>query len=170
MMDKYTINRYKLPIPKNQVQRVDRTSSPAHLGKLRNAIDFIADEETPVLAAADGVVVKVINDASQNWDAWFPRAGETEEQFSERSSKYHLEEMKKDPYRAVTGNLVVIKHQGDEYSAYAHLKQGSVRVKPGDNVKQGQQIAEVGDTGAGRLGLGNSRCGCANCRLRDARR
>ncbi len=55
--------------------------------------------------------------------------------------------MKKDPYRAVTGNLVVIKHQGDEYSAYAHLKQGSVRVKSGDIVKQGQQIAEVGDTG-----------------------
>lgn len=112
----------------------------------KNANDYYAFGQ-PVLAAADGVVVKVINDASQNWDAWFPRAGENEEQFSERSSKYHLEEMKKDPYRAVTGNLVVIKHQGDEYSAYAHLKQGSVRVKPGDNVKQGQQIAEVGDTG-----------------------
>jgi murein DD-endopeptidase MepM/ murein hydrolase activator NlpD len=100
-----------------------------------------------VLTAADGTVVKVINDASQNWDSWFQREGETEEQFSERSEKYHLEAMKKDPYRAVTGNLVVIKHQGDEYSAYAHLKQGSVRVKPGDTVKQGQQIAEVGDTG-----------------------
>ena len=30
--------------------------SPAHQGKLRNAIDFIVDEETPVLAAADGIV------------------------------------------------------------------------------------------------------------------
>jgi murein DD-endopeptidase MepM/ murein hydrolase activator NlpD len=38
------------------LQRIDRTSSPAHMGKLRNAIDLIVDEETPVLAAADGIV------------------------------------------------------------------------------------------------------------------
>lgn len=112
----------------------------------KSAGDYYAFGQ-PVLAAADGEVVKVINDASQNWDAWFQRQDETEEQFEARSSKFQVEEMKKDPYRAVTGNLVVIKHQGDEYSAYAHLKQGSVRVKPGDTVKQSQQIAEVGDTG-----------------------
>ena len=56
MMSKNTINRYKLPIPKDQLQRIDRSSSPAHQGRLRNAIDFIADEETPILAAANGVV------------------------------------------------------------------------------------------------------------------
>jgi hypothetical protein len=44
MMDKYTINRYKLPIPKNQLQRIDRTSSTAHVG---DAIDFVVDEKTP---------------------------------------------------------------------------------------------------------------------------
>jgi hypothetical protein len=42
------MNRYKLPVPKDLLQHIDRTSSPAHMGKLRNAIDFIADEETPV--------------------------------------------------------------------------------------------------------------------------
>ena len=56
MMSKNAINRYKLPVPKDQLQRIDRSSSPAHHGNLRNAIDFIADEETPVLAAADGIV------------------------------------------------------------------------------------------------------------------
>ncbi|HEY7162416.1 MAG TPA: M23 family metallopeptidase, partial [Acidobacteriota bacterium] len=112
----------------------------------KSAGDYYAFGQ-PVLAAADGVVMKVINDASQNWDAWFQRKDETEEQFEARSSQYQIEQMKKDPYRTVTGNLVVIKHQGGEYSAYAHLKQGSVRVKPDDIVKQGQQIAEVGDTG-----------------------
>jgi hypothetical protein len=56
-MHKTPINKYKLPVPKNNLQRIDRTSSPAHLGKLRNAIDFIVDESTPVLAAADGIVV-----------------------------------------------------------------------------------------------------------------
>jgi murein DD-endopeptidase MepM/ murein hydrolase activator NlpD len=46
-------------VPKNQLQRIDRTSSPAHQGKLRNAIDFIVEEETPVLAASNGVVTFV---------------------------------------------------------------------------------------------------------------
>ena len=50
-MSKIAINRYRLPVPKDQLQRIDRSSSPAHQGNLRNAIDFIADEETPVLAA-----------------------------------------------------------------------------------------------------------------------
>ncbi len=112
----------------------------------KTATDYYAFGQ-PVLAAADGVVVIAINDAVQNWDAWLPREGETEEQFSQRSEKFQLEQMKKDMYRAVTGNLVAIEHPGGEYSAYAHLKTGSLRVKVGDRVKQGQQIAEVGDTG-----------------------
>lgn len=112
----------------------------------KSAADYYAFGQ-PVLAAADGVVVMAINDAVQNWDAWFPREDESEEQFSERSERYQLEAMKKDMYRAVTGNLVAIEHHGGEYSAYAHLKTGSVRVKAGDRVKQGQQIGEVGDTG-----------------------
>src|SRR5918996_46226 len=53
------LNKYKLPVPKHLLQRIDRTSSPAHVGKLRNAIDFIADIGTPVLAAEDGLVTAV---------------------------------------------------------------------------------------------------------------
>ena len=45
------------------MKRIDQTSSPAHLGKLRNAIDIIVDEETPVLAAADGIVTFVKDDS-----------------------------------------------------------------------------------------------------------
>ena len=52
MVRKNAINNYKLPVPKDLLQRIDRTSSPAHMGKLRNSIDFIVDNETPVLAAA----------------------------------------------------------------------------------------------------------------------
>ena len=63
MMSKYAINRYELPVPKNLLQHIDRSSSPAHVGNLRNAIDFIVDEETPVLAAADGIVT-FVNDSS----------------------------------------------------------------------------------------------------------
>ena len=48
MVRKNAVNKYKLPVPKDQLQRIERTSSPAHVGNLRNAIDFIVDEETPV--------------------------------------------------------------------------------------------------------------------------
>lgn len=59
MVSKNAINRYKLPVPKAKLQRIDRTSSPAHVGKLWNAIDFIVDKEIPVLAAANGIVTFV---------------------------------------------------------------------------------------------------------------
>ena len=59
-----SLNRYELPVPKLQLPRIDRTSSPAHLGQLRNAIDFVVDEETPVLAAADGIVTFVKDDSN----------------------------------------------------------------------------------------------------------
>jgi murein DD-endopeptidase MepM/ murein hydrolase activator NlpD len=62
-MSNPAINKYKLPVPKNKLQRIDRTSSPVHHGKLRNAIDFVVDESTSVLAAADGIVA-FVNDSS----------------------------------------------------------------------------------------------------------
>ncbi len=45
------------------------------------------------------------------------------------------------------GNNVVIDHGNGEFTVYAHLKRGSVKVKAGDAVKAGQQIAEVGNSG-----------------------
>jgi hypothetical protein len=59
MVRKNAINKYKFPVPKDLLQRIARTSSPAHLGKLRNAIDFIVDKETSVLAADDGIIIFV---------------------------------------------------------------------------------------------------------------
>jgi murein DD-endopeptidase MepM/ murein hydrolase activator NlpD len=45
------------------------------------------------------------------------------------------------------GNNIVIDHSNGEFTMYAHLKHGSVKVKAGDTVKTGQQIAAVGNTG-----------------------
>lgn len=42
------------------------------------------------------------------------------------------------------GNLIIIKHNDDYLSAYAHNKR--ILVKERQNVKAGQQIAEMGDT------------------------
>lgn len=45
------------------------------------------------------------------------------------------------------GNNVVLDHGNGEFSMFGHLKRGSVKVKAGDEVKPGQQIALVGNSG-----------------------
>ena len=47
----------------------------------------------------------------------------------------------------IAGNYIVIKHHDREYSAIAHLVPGSLKVKKGDIVKQGQVIAKCGNSG-----------------------
>ena len=118
-MSKNAINRYKLPVPKDQLQRIDRSSSPAHLGNLRNAIDFIADEETPVLAAADGIVALVKDDSNTGGS---------------------------NPIYWSHTNFIVIMHSNREYSRYDHLSYNSSRVKAGQHVRAGEEIARVGMT------------------------
>ncbi|HJU35331.1 MAG TPA: M23 family metallopeptidase [Nitrososphaera sp.] len=115
-----TVNSYSLPVPKEKLQRIDKTSSPAHVGKLRNAIDFIVAEKTPVLAAADGVVTLVKDDShigGPSIEYW-----------------HH-------------SNFIVIQHPNREYSRYDHLAQGSAVVGTGQYIKRGQIIARVGMTG-----------------------
>jgi hypothetical protein len=48
---------------------------------------------------------------------------------------------------AVAGNYVIIDHANGEYSIYAHLQEGSLRVRKGDRVNKGMVIAKVGNTG-----------------------
>jgi len=45
------------------------------------------------------------------------------------------------------GNTVVIKHADFLYSSLSHLKSGSISVKQGETVRQGQKIAEAGNSG-----------------------
>jgi len=46
------------------------------------------------------------------------------------------------------GNSVVIDHGNGEYSLLAHLKQRSVLVKEGDEVRAGQRIGAIGYSGS----------------------
>ena len=48
---------------------------------------------------------------------------------------------------ARSGNYVVIDHLNGEYSLFAHLKQGSVRVRIGQQVRQGQIVGQMGASG-----------------------
>ena len=45
------------------------------------------------------------------------------------------------------GNTVVIKHDEYLFSSLSHLKSGTICVKQGDSVKQGQKIGEAGNSG-----------------------
>lgn len=51
------------------------------------------------------------------------------------------------PFSALGGNYVILKC-GDFYPLYAHLKNGSVRVQPGDLVSSGDQLGVVGNSGS----------------------
>ena len=47
----------------------------------------------------------------------------------------------------IRGNYITIKHFDDEYSVFAHIMPGSITVKVGDNVTQGDIIAKCGNSG-----------------------
>ena len=49
---------------------------------------------------------------------------------------------------ALFGNHVVIDHGNGEYSLLAHLRRGSLLVRRGDRVRQGQPVARVGFSGS----------------------
>jgi len=76
----------------------------------------------PVLAPADGLVTDVISGVRDNVPGSM------------------------NPYSAL-GNAVLIQHREHEVSVLAHLKQGSVAVRVGDRVKQGQTIGACGNSG-----------------------
>lgn len=80
-----------------------------------------------ILAPADGVVVKVVNNAEDTLiignGRFFSRAGNIE------------------------GNYIIIRHNDNEYSTLAHLKKDSILVKVGEKVSRGQRIAACGNTG-----------------------
>lgn len=47
----------------------------------------------------------------------------------------------------IEGNFITIKHADSEYSMIAHILRGSITVKIGDTVKQGEIIAKCGNSG-----------------------
>ncbi|MFB7938536.1 M23 family metallopeptidase [Streptomyces sp. NPDC056049] len=49
--------------------------------------------------------------------------------------------------RRVTGNHLVLDLGNGTYAAYAHLRRGSLRVRPGDRVTAGQPLAACGNSG-----------------------
>ncbi|MCD9027530.1 M23 family metallopeptidase [Luteimonas sp. BDR2-5] len=93
----------------------------------RHAVDFVAAEGTPVLAARDGVVMQV-------------EAGVAGPTGTGRSAGTDI-----DPART---NFVRILHDDGTMALYAHLQRGGVVVAPGTRVRRGTVIGFSGNTGA----------------------
>ena len=47
----------------------------------------------------------------------------------------------------MAGNHVILDIGGGHYVLYGHLKQGSLRVRPGEQVRRGQVLGQVGGSG-----------------------
>ncbi len=115
-----TKNKYQYPVKMSKKVRMTYNESPAHVDRLKHAVDFIIPEGTPIQAALDGIVVDVKQDS---------KIGSSDKSFEK------------------FGNYIEIEHEKGEYSIYEHIRQNGSLVKVGDRVRAGQIIGYSGNTG-----------------------
>jgi len=114
--------RYWIPWSPNLRFEVGQAvgGSYSHNGHWRFAFDFWMPAGTPIRAARDGTVVRVVED--------FNRGG-TQERFKKRA------------------NLIFILHEDGTIARYLHLQRGGAHVDVGDRVTAGDLIGSSGNTG-----------------------
>jgi murein DD-endopeptidase MepM/ murein hydrolase activator NlpD len=83
----------------------------------------------PVRAARGGRIVQVIDGVVDH----IPLSPEAAQAFTERDT--------------VTGNTVVVDEGEGRFAVYAHLRNRSIGVKPGQDVSVGAQLGEIGNSG-----------------------
>ena len=115
---------YAIPFPSGEKHRVIQGmgGSFSHTGSNRYAIDFECPEGTPVVAARDGVVVALNDEATTH--------GTTAE-----FTSYALT------------NFVLIAHDDGSIGQYMHLEPDGVDVRAGQKVSRGEYIGRSGNTG-----------------------
>jgi hypothetical protein len=86
----------------------------------------------PVLAVADAKVITVKDGIPENAPGHFGKGS--------LAVPMSMETM--------LGNTITLDLGGGQFAYYAHLQPGSLRVKVGDRVRQGQVLARIGDTGS----------------------
>lgn len=112
---------FQRPVRPPANESVDRTypyaSTADGTRDPHHGVEFQGRFGTPVHAAVDGIVVFAGPDDVAFYSPW---------------SNYY-------------GNVVVIHHANDLFTLYAHLS--AVEVEPGDRVKAGDKIGEIGQSG-----------------------
>ena len=106
--------------------RIDSNGRAADGDPSRNEAFFAYGQ--PVYAVADGRVVSTLNTLAENTPLTEPPG-----------SEFNL--------RTILGNSVVLELADGTYAAYGHLMTGSVLVRPGQRVRRGDRLAQVGNTG-----------------------
>jgi hypothetical protein len=123
---------------------VDDAKSPyIGVGLLRHIFTTIPVSATrawemPVVAVMDGTVVAASDGAPDREYICMSRDLPRQLLFGPKVAL---------PFSNLGGNYVVLKC-GDSYPLYAHLRNGSVRVKPGDTVRSGDPLGAVGNSGS----------------------
>lgn len=99
----------------------------------RTKNESFIDYGSGVYAVADGTIVSTLDTLEANVPGILPAS------VPELAAKLTVDN--------VDGNHIIMDLGDGVYAMYAHLIQGSLKVKPGDKVKKGQQIAQLGNTG-----------------------
>jgi len=103
----------------------------------------IANKDYPgygknIYAVAGGEVVDCFNEIPENPPGFGSRLAKSE--WDRLKIKYGY-------IAGLAGNYIILKHSGSEYSFYAHLIPGSLTIKKGNLVKQGQAMGLLGNSG-----------------------
>lgn len=99
----------------------------------------------PVLAPAEGEVVAAVDGRPDNLEG-MRQPGESLDGYRKRLLENQAA-LLASGLQAIAGNHVILRHREGVHSVYAHLKPGSVRVKPGAKVAAGDVLGEVGQSG-----------------------
>lgn len=127
-----------LPLPIDKNLNPSQLSSPAsHMKETGQefAVDLFSPQlqiGSPVYACDDGLVL----------DDLMTGAGLVDHNVDRAEGDYSL-----NPSEGKKINRLFIQTSNGKIDFYAHLKQGSTKLKPGDKVKKGQKIGEIGNNG-----------------------
>lgn len=114
-----TAGSYKLPLPAGVPWRISQGPNGgfSHWGRTSHAFDIAPAGARCVVAMRAGI--------AHTFDFGY---GQT-------------------PHLRIFGNYITIQHDNGEYSHYAHLQSGTLLVKTGQKVEQGQALAMAGNSG-----------------------